>query len=276
VISTRSKTGTTWVQMICALLIFQKPSLDAPVGWYSPWLDRLTHPKEEIFARLAAQQHRRFIKTHSPLDGVPIDPRATYIVVGRHPLDSAVSLYYQGQNINRARQRELTEEVTGQPMPAHADRPRKPVREWLLDWIDNQASPQQEMDSIRGVFWHDGDAWARRSAPNVVLLHYAELSADLDGQMRQLATRLGISVPDRTWPDLVEGATFASMREQAETITGGGQILNSAAAFFRRGTSGAGRELLTEDELAHYYARAAELAPADMLEWLHRPVTALA
>jgi hypothetical protein len=87
---------------------------------------------------------------------------------------------------------------------------------------------------------------------------------------------LGISVPDRTWPDLVESATFASMREQAETITGGGQILNSAAAFFRRGTSGAGRELLTEDELAHYYARAAELAPADMLEWLHRPVTALA
>ena len=36
VISTRSKTGTTWVQMICALLIFQRPDLEAPVGWYSP------------------------------------------------------------------------------------------------------------------------------------------------------------------------------------------------------------------------------------------------
>jgi aryl sulfotransferase len=105
-------------------------------------------------------------------------------------------------------------------------------------------------------------------------LHYAELSADLDGQMRQLATRLGISVPDRVWPELVEAATFASMRGQAETITGAGQILKSAAAFFRRGTSGAGSELRTEGELAHYYARAAELAPPDMLDWLHRPVTA--
>jgi aryl sulfotransferase len=37
VISTRSKTGTTWVQMICALLIFQTPQLPAPLGRISPW-----------------------------------------------------------------------------------------------------------------------------------------------------------------------------------------------------------------------------------------------
>lgn len=275
VVSTRSKTGITWVQMICGLLIFQKPQLDGPIGWYSPWLDRLTHSKEEIFGRLEAQQHRRFMKTHTPLDGVPIDPRATYIVVGRHPLDSAVSLYYQGQNINRVRQRQLTEEVTGQRLPARHDKPRKPVREWLLDWIDNDASPQQEMDSIRGVLWHDSDAWGRRAEPNIALLHYADLSDDLDGQMRRLAIRLGITVADETWPDLVEAASFASMREQAEQITGSGQILKSAAAFFRRGTSGDGPELLTEDELTHYYARAADLAPPDMLRWLHRPVTGL-
>jgi aryl sulfotransferase len=271
VISTRSKTGTTWVQMICALLIFQTPELDNPVGWYSPWLDRLIQPKEEIFARLEAQRHRRFIKTHTPLDGVPIDPRATYIVVGRHPLDSAVSLYHQGENINRARQRQLTEELTGQPMLVKPDKPRKPVRQWLLDWIDNEAGPHEEMDSIRGVLWHDSDAWARRLQPNIVLLHYADLRADLDGQMRQLARRLDIAVPGSAWPGLVEAATFASMRAAAEKITGSGQILKSASAFFRRGTSGAGRELLTEDELTHYAARAAELAPPDMLRWLHRP-----
>jgi aryl sulfotransferase len=271
VISTRSKTGTTWVQMICALLIFQTPELENPVGWYSPWLDRLTRPKEETFARLEAQRHRRFIKTHTPLDGVPIDPRATYIVVGRHPLDSAVSLYYQGENINRARQRQLTEEVTGQPMPAEPDEPRKPAREWLLDWIGNEAGPHEQMDSIRGVLWHDSDAWRRRRQPNIVLLHYADLCADLDGQMRRLARRLDIAVPDSAWPGLIGAATFISMRAAAERITGSGQILKSASAFFRRGTSGAGRELLTEDELAHYEARAAELAPPDMLRWLHRP-----
>ena len=257
--------------MICALLILQTPDLEAPVGWFSPWLDRLTRPREEVVARLEAQQHRRFIKTHTPLDGIPLDPRATYLVTGRHPLDSAVSLYYQGENINRARQRQLVEEATGQVATMEPDRPRKPVRDWLLDWIDNDASQHEEMDSIRGVLWHDSDAWARKSDPNIVLLHYADLSADLAYQMHQLAARLEIAVPESAWPALVQAATFASMRESAAGITGAGQILKSPSAFFRRGTSGAGQELLTDDELAHYYARAASFAPADMLRWLHGP-----
>lgn len=96
-ISTRSKSGTTWAQMICALLIFQTPELPAPLGVLSPWLDFLITPKKELYERLAAQDHRRFIKTHTPLDGIPIDDRVTYIVVARHPLDMAVSLYHQGQ-----------------------------------------------------------------------------------------------------------------------------------------------------------------------------------
>ena len=108
VISTRSKTGTTWCTMICALLIFQTPELPALLGRLSPWLDHLIRPREDVVAMLEAQDHRRFIKTHTPLDGIPIDPRATYVVTGRHPLDAAVSLYYQGANIDRAKVRALT------------------------------------------------------------------------------------------------------------------------------------------------------------------------
>ena len=47
--------------------------------------------QEEVYARLDAQDHRRVIKTHTPLDGIPLDARATYVVVARHPLDMAVS-----------------------------------------------------------------------------------------------------------------------------------------------------------------------------------------
>src|SRR5689334_13144096 len=91
-ISTRSKMGTTWMQMICALLVFQSPQLPSPLAQLSPWLDHLVAPRDEVYEKLRAQQHRRFIKTNTPLDGLPIDQRATYIVVGRHPLDTAVSL----------------------------------------------------------------------------------------------------------------------------------------------------------------------------------------
>jgi hypothetical protein len=47
-------------------------------------------------------------------------------------------------------------------------------------------------------------------------------------------------------------------------------VLKSSAAFFRRGTSGAGREELSAGELAGYHERAAQLAPPDLLSWLHR------
>ena len=96
VISTRSKSGTTWVQMICALLVFQTPQLPAPLAELSPWLDHEITPLDEVVRRLEAQPHRRFVKTHTPLDGVVIDGRATYIVVARDPRDMYISLYHQG------------------------------------------------------------------------------------------------------------------------------------------------------------------------------------
>ncbi len=105
--------------MICALLVFQTPDLPAPLGELSPWLDWLVEPQDALFARLAGQDHRRFLKTHTSLDGVVIDPRATYIVVGRHPLDMAVSLYHQGANLDRDRMRELT----GAPAPSEPPAP---------------------------------------------------------------------------------------------------------------------------------------------------------
>jgi hypothetical protein len=40
--------------------------------------------------------------------------------------------------------------------------------------------------------------------------------------------------------------------------------------FFRRGVSGTGREELSAAELAGYRRRAAQLAPPDLLSWLHR------
>jgi aryl sulfotransferase len=282
VISTRSKSGTTWMQMICALLIFQTPEPPAPLGRLSPWLDWLITPREEVLQKLEAQSHRRFIKTHTPLDGVPLDSRATYIVVGRHPLDMAVSLYHQSSNINRERVRELTGRA-GEP-----DQPRRPrpsLHEWVLSWIEAQPRPEDELDSLPGVMWHLSDAWGRRTDPSqpapvgggdalgpaVLLVHYDDLSADLEGQMRHLADLLGIDVPEYKWPGLVHAARFEQMRasaaRQAPHPAG---VLKDPSAFFRRGYSGAGAEVLSAEELSGYYARTSRLGPPDLLDWLHR------
>src|SRR3954470_1604716 len=100
IISTPPKCGTTWTQMICALLILQEPELPFPLDTLSPWIDMVTRARTNVFADLAAQTHRRFIKTHTPLDGIPNDPTVTYICVGRDPRDVALSMDHHIDNMD--------------------------------------------------------------------------------------------------------------------------------------------------------------------------------
>ncbi|MEP6666545.1 MAG: sulfotransferase domain-containing protein [Nocardioidaceae bacterium] len=269
VISTRSKSGTTWMQMICALLVFQTPDLPAPLASLSPWLDWKVNPLDDVVERLQAQLHRRFVKTHTPLDGIPLDDRATYIVVARDPRDMYISLYHQGDNIDRAAVRRML----GQPEPEHPAQQtaRPPLAEALQAWIDDDSTPQERMDSIRGVFHHVTDAWRRQDEPNVILVHYSDLLADLEGEMRQITDRLGISVPADRWPALAEAAAFTTMQARATALvpTAGG-VLKDVNAFFHKGSSGGWRELMSDEQVRHYEERVAVLAPPDVVAWLHR------
>jgi hypothetical protein len=266
VISTRSKSGTTWMQMICLLLILGTPELPEPLGRLSPWLDWLVEPLDAVVARLEAQVHPRCIKTHTPLDGVPLDHRVTYIVVARHPLDMAVSLYHHADNLNRTRMRQLS----GRPEPAEPDPPRAPLAEWLSAWARWEGDPRLQLDSLPGVLLHLADAWARRGEDNIVLVHYDELLGDLDGAMRRLAGRLGRPVDEACWPDLVRAATFESMRATSVAAAPDGQgVLKDPARFFRRGRSGEGTEILPPAERAAYEARMAAALDPELVSWLH-------
>ena len=73
------------IGVVPALLVFQAPDLPAPLTTLSPWLDMAVRPVEQVHAHLEAQSHRRFIKTHTPFDGLPYDERVTYLCVGRDP-----------------------------------------------------------------------------------------------------------------------------------------------------------------------------------------------
>ena len=195
---------------------------------------------------------------------MPLDDRATYIVVGRHPLDMAVSLYHHRDNIDRRRMAELT----GQP---EMDRPPQPtLHQWLVRFIAWDGDARSSLDTLPGTMLHLSDAWARRHNANVVLVHYDDLLADLDGSMRRLADLLGIAVDEEGWPALVRAATFESMRAVADVPDADLGVLRDPAAFFRRGRSGEGRALLQAGEMAGYRDRVAAMAPDELLAWLER------
>ncbi len=254
------------MQMICALLVFRSSELPRPLPELSPWLDWLVVSKDEVFARLDAQRHRRFIKTHTPLDGLPLDPRVAYVVVARHPLDAAVSLYHQAHNINRERLADLT----GDPELA---RPKTlpPIDEWLTAWVHADIDPMDGLDSLNGFFHHLTDAWRRKDEPNVVLVHYADLLADLVSEMRSIATTLEFDCTAEQIDVLAPSAHFDSMRARSHDLAPDpAGVLEDTARFFRAGRSGAGLRALDGDARAEYLSRATSLAPPDLVAWLHR------
>jgi aryl sulfotransferase len=283
IISCPPKCGTTWTQMICALLIFQRTTFERSLDLMSPWLEMQTRDIGTVLADLEAQPHRRFIKSHTPLDGLPYDEAITYICVGRDPRDVAISLAAHVDNLDlvalfTARDRAVGNEDLAELMSDWEPPPSDPL-ERFWRWVDESRAAAVSHDSLASTMHHLDTFWEVRQQPNVVLLHYADLQRDLEGEMRGLARRLDIDIDDEQLASLAVAAGFDTMRDRADELAPDSShgILQSNRAFFRSGRSGQWQQLLDDDGRRRYAERVKQLAPIDLIEWAHRePVANLA
>jgi aryl sulfotransferase len=274
VVSTSPKCGTTWAQMLCGLLIFQDATFDRPLSEISPWLDQQLRPLDTVVALLDAQQHRRFIKTHTPLDGLPFDERVTYLCVGRDPRDVFLSMDHHWANmdmdvVRRARDSAVgsadAEELLGRS--SLVDRPGD-VHDRFRGWVDNPLPPEQVTSSLRAALHHVDSFWQQRDRDSVALFHYADLEADLIGEMERLARVLEIDLSAERVRELAGAAGFAAMKERSRDLVPNPAIWRDADAFFHQGGSGQWRAVLTDDDVACYEARVRALAPPDLAAWV--------
>ena len=145
----------------------------------------LTRDRDEIVADLDAQQHRRFIKTHTPLDGLPFDDRVTYICVGRDPRDVALSWDNHINNMDFIALLGARDAAVGNDDIAELIAQGPPPRgvteaERFRAWVDDSTPAPEAGCSLLEVIHHLSTFWAVRDAPNVVMLHYRDLKTDLD------------------------------------------------------------------------------------------------
>jgi aryl sulfotransferase len=275
IISTPEKCGTTWMQMICALLIFQRTTFDRSLDLISPCLDMQTRDIGDVVADLDAQQHRRFVKTHTPLDGLGYDAAVTYVCVGRDPRDVAISWAHFQDNINLQALFAARERAVGNEDLVEMYRDWEPAptdslaRFWR--WVDDSTEGELSRVSLASTMHHLATFWEVRDQPNVVLVHYADLRRDLDGEMRGIAQRLDIEIDEDRLPDLVAAAGFETMRARADEIVPNSTqgLWKSNRAFFRRGCNGQWQALLDEAGRRRYAERVTQLAPTDLIEWAH-------
>jgi aryl sulfotransferase len=255
---TPPKCGTTWMQTIVALLLSGDPEVETELSVKMPWIDIRVREMSEVAARLDAMTRRRSMKSHTPMDGLPLDSEAHYICVFRHPLDAHFSYRKHVRNI---------------PMPwfdlwyPEDDFDGVTFRRFLdggPEGFDTDAMP------LAHILRHYKAALAVADQPNVSLFHYADMTRDLAGTFAKLAGLLDISHPQYILDELVQAATFDHMKANAERYapSGGKGFMKSDSDFFHSGTSGKWDGNLTAKELAGYDAMMdAHLTPTERA-WL--------
>lgn len=270
IISTSYKTGTTWMQTIVANLLFQDGAFPAPVSAMSPWLDMAIPPLDDIAKGLEAQTHRRFIKSHLPLDGLPYFDTARYIIVGRDLRDVFMSIWnhHNGYTDETKAMFQKRAASFGAECPFYDD-----IHDMFRNWIEKASFP---WESSGFPYWshlhHAQTWWDYRHLPNILMVHYTDLLQDPEGQVRRIAKHIDVAIDEEMLPGILQRISFNGMKENFNSI------MPEAAHFWRegsntfmnKGTNGRWQGVLTEAELEQ--CRAAidrELTP-DCADWLER------
>lgn len=268
IISTSVKAGTTWTQRILSLLVFDTGELPDTLWRVSPWLDaRFFGPIEPILELIEAQEHQRFLKSHLPLDALPYHEQVRYIVVGRDTRDVFMSLWNHYRNYTDMAYQQLD---SGDPVGGPIPRCPEDLREFWRTYMTRAWFPW-EPDGW--PFWshhyHANSFWTYRHLPNVLLVHYNDLKADLEGEMRRIAAFVGIRVADDRWPDYVQAASFESMRDQAEQLLPETTLgFGAGTNFIYKGTNERWREALTVQDLSLYEGGAVRDLDPGLRRWL--------
>ena len=256
-ICTPAKAGTTWMQTICALLLFGWRDFDIKPSDVSLWYDATFRTAEEMDELVEGQSHRRFLKTHTPLDGIPYCPKSTYITVYRDPRDVFFSLRNHALNMRAG---ELDEVLT------------LDIEEQFRDWIEIAAGEdERENFSLEAIVNHYQSYRRFGHFENVHFFHYSDMKRSLPAAIAGVADAIGVDVDEQDIEQISRLADFENMRGNAEQFAPGVtlKLWKSNQNFFNKGRNGQWRDVVGEADIARYENRIRSMLTADEVAWIH-------
>jgi aryl sulfotransferase len=197
-----------------------------------------------------------------------------YIHVGRDGRDVVMSWHNHCRNYTDGTLDDFDtvgaeDETIGRPCPRAARNPRTFFDNWMTE--GEEGLRHDDFPAAR-FFDIERSYWTKRREANLLIVHYADLNADLSGEMRRSADFLDIAVPADLWPALVDAATFENMKRDGAALLPAASTRwdRGSDSFLFSGKNGRWRGTLNADDTARYEARAhAELSPG-LARWLER------
>ncbi|MGK7943577.1 MAG: sulfotransferase domain-containing protein [Microcystaceae cyanobacterium] len=257
IICTPPKCGTTWTQAICANLIFKTADFPEKLSDLSPWFDNKLRALDVCIDALESQTHRRFIKTHTPLDGIPYFSRCQYLIVYRNPKD----VYFSLRN-------HLLNMWNPPDIPQLAKDPRKGFQAWLEAPFETGLGEQR---SLSALIQHFLSYWEYKHLKNFHFFHYADMKHNISGNVGRIATILNMNnISDKTLEKIGQSVSFSEMRKKASLYrsASSNSLFKSATSFFNSGKNQQWQDVLTTDDLEHYNWRMRELLSPNQIKWL--------
>ena len=223
------KSGTNWAMQIAQQIIWLGEAEFDHIHKVAPWPEI---PFPDVIPLSDTKQQdtsptgKRVIKTHLQPKYVPYSKEATYLTVIRDPKEVIVSHYYFGMG-----------------MPSISR--NVPVADWLEMYLDPK---------FRGSDWaeHTAGFWEWRDRPNVLVLIFSEMKADLPGTIRRIAELMDVSLTDEQFNKVLERSSFQYMKShesQFAPLSFPG-MNKEKSKMIRSGKVGKSNELLNQSQQA--------------------------
>lgn len=228
VIATFMKSGTNWMMQLAAQIAHRGAAEFDHIHDLVPWPDTpslgpvaLSDPGPVARAPTGL----RVIKTHGGVDVVPFDPAARYVVVLRDPKEVIVSAYHFAL-----------------PLLGLDDRVDPPL--WHRLFLSRGAAHWVE---------HTAGWWALRHEPNVLVVRFAEMKADLGAVADRVAAFMEVELTAAERAAVLERSSFRWMKANNDAFR------PTPVPFFdpttvppmvRRGVAGGAGELYDATQLA--------------------------
>ena len=244
---------------VVSMLLHGSTDLPAPTAELSPWLDYSPTPFDEIREVYGSQKGRRLIKTHTPVDGLPVVDGTHVISVLRNPLDAMRSMRRHVLNMTNPPKDDPFLASEDAVIARGLDLPFEPTK---LDGVT--------LELLAGHLRAALDAM-HRDDRRMTLVHYSDMKRNLKDVVGHVAAIIRVNAPPDFLDDVVEAASISSMRSRADQFAPLANVkhFSSTEEFFAAGEE-RGHKEMSHHLRTRYQERLAELLSPSEARWLDR------